>query len=53
MATQTNPEGLEIRLRNTVYEGNGIPGWGVPWIYVQDTMPTAKDLGPYWQFKPA
>jgi peptide/nickel transport system substrate-binding protein len=37
----------------TVFEGHGIPGWGVPWIYVQDTMPTAKDLGPYWQFKPA
>ena len=37
----------------TVFEGHGIPGWGVPWIYVQDTMPTAKDLGPYWQYKPA
>ena len=38
---------------DTVYEGHGILGWGVPWIYVQDTRPTAKDLGPYWQYKPA
>src|SRR5713226_5395589 len=38
---------------DTVFEGHGIPGWGVPWIYVQDKMPTAKDLGQYWQYKPA
>jgi len=38
---------------DTVFEGHGMPGWGVPWIYVQDTKPTAKDLGPYWQYKPA
>jgi peptide/nickel transport system substrate-binding protein len=38
---------------DTVYEGHGILGWGVPWIYVQETRPTAKDLGPYWQYKPA
>ena len=38
---------------DTVFEGHGILGWGVPWIYVQDTRPTAKDLGPYWQYKPA
>jgi ABC-type transport system substrate-binding protein len=38
---------------NTVFEGHGIIGWGVPWIYVQDKMPTPKDLGPYWEFKPA
>jgi ABC-type transport system substrate-binding protein len=38
---------------DTVFEGHGIIGWGVPWIYVQDKMPTAKDLGPYWQYKPA
>jgi ABC-type transport system substrate-binding protein len=38
---------------DTVFEGHGIIGWGVPWIYVQDKIPTAKDLGPYWQFKPA
>jgi peptide/nickel transport system substrate-binding protein len=38
---------------DTVFEGHGMLGWGVPWIYVQDTKPTAKDLGPYWQFKPA
>ncbi len=38
---------------DTVFEGHGILGWGVPWVYVQDKAPTAKDLGPYWQFKPA
>jgi ABC-type transport system substrate-binding protein len=38
---------------DTVFEGHGIIGWGVPWIYVQDKMPTAKDLGPYWEYKPA
>jgi peptide/nickel transport system substrate-binding protein len=38
---------------DTVFVGHGILGWGVPWIYVQDTMPTAKDLGPYWQYRPA
>src|SRR5207244_10368145 len=38
---------------DTVFEGHGIIGWGVPWIYVQDKMPTAKDLGQYWQDKPA
>jgi peptide/nickel transport system substrate-binding protein len=38
---------------NTVFEGHGILGWGVPWIYVQDKPPTAKDLGPYWEYKPA
>jgi peptide/nickel transport system substrate-binding protein len=38
---------------DTVFEGHGILGWGVPYIYYQDAMPTAKDLGPWWQFKPA
>jgi ABC-type transport system substrate-binding protein len=37
---------------DTVYEGHGILGWGVPWIYVQETRPTAKDLGPYWKYDP-
>ena len=41
------------KMVDTVYEGHGMIGWGVPWIYVQDKMPTAKDLGPYWQYKPA
>jgi peptide/nickel transport system substrate-binding protein len=41
------------KMVDTVFEGHGIIGWGVPWIYVQDKMPTAKDLGPYWQYKPA
>jgi peptide/nickel transport system substrate-binding protein len=38
---------------DTVFEGHGILGWGVPYIYYQDTQPTAKDLGPYWQYRPA
>jgi peptide/nickel transport system substrate-binding protein len=38
---------------DTVYEGHGILGWGVPYIYYQDTPPTAAQLGPYWQYRPA
>src|SRR5256712_7895611 len=38
---------------DTVYEGHGMLGWGIPYIYYQDMPPTAKDLGPYWQYKPA
>src|SRR5207248_10582720 len=38
---------------DTVFEGHGILGWGVPYIYYQDAPPTAKDFGPWWQYKPA
>jgi peptide/nickel transport system substrate-binding protein len=38
---------------DTVFEGHGILGWGVPYLYYQDTPPTAKDLGPWWQYRPA
>ena len=38
---------------DTVFEGHGIVGWGVPYIYYQDTRPTAAQLGPYWQYRPA
>jgi peptide/nickel transport system substrate-binding protein len=38
---------------DTVYEGHGILGWGVPYIYYQDTPPTAAQLGPWWQYRPA
>ncbi|MBM4439667.1 MAG: ABC transporter substrate-binding protein [Candidatus Rokubacteria bacterium] len=38
---------------STVFEGSGILGWGVPYIYYQEAAPTAKDLGPWWEFKPA
>jgi peptide/nickel transport system substrate-binding protein len=38
---------------DTVFEGHGIPGWGVPYIYYQDTPPTLAQLGPWWQYKPA
>jgi ABC-type transport system substrate-binding protein len=37
---------------DTIYEGHGMVGWGVPYIYYQDTPPTAKDLGPWWQYRP-
>jgi ABC-type transport system substrate-binding protein len=37
---------------DTIYEGHGMPGWGVPYIYFQDAPPTAKDLGPWWQYRP-
>src|SRR4029453_3240438 len=29
---------------DTIYEGHGIPGWGVPYIYYQDKAPTLKEL---------
>jgi peptide/nickel transport system substrate-binding protein len=38
---------------DTIYEGHGILGWGIPYIYFQDTAPTAAQLGPWWQYKPA
>jgi len=38
---------------DTVFEGHGLLTAGVPWIYYQDTKPTAKDLGPWWQYRPA
>ena len=38
---------------DTVFEGHGIIGCGVPYIYYQDTKPTLKDLGPWWQYRPA
>jgi peptide/nickel transport system substrate-binding protein len=41
------------KMVDTVFEGQGILGWGVPYIYYQDTPPTAKDLGPWWQYRPA
>ncbi len=38
---------------DTVFEGHGILGWGVPYIYYQDKQPTAAQFGPWWQYKPA
>src|SRR5262245_15109107 len=38
---------------DTIYEGHAILGWGIPYIYFSDTRPTADQLGPYWQYKPA
>ena len=38
---------------DTVFEGHGIIGWGVPYLYYTDKMPTLKDLGPWWQYRPA
>src|SRR6266849_254706 len=38
---------------DTVYEGHGIIGWGIPYIYYQDAMPTPKDFGPWIQYRPA
>jgi peptide/nickel transport system substrate-binding protein len=38
---------------DTVYEGHGLVTAGVPWIYYQDAKPTAKELGPWWQYRPA
>jgi peptide/nickel transport system substrate-binding protein len=38
---------------DTVFEGHGLLGCGVPYNYYQDTKPTMKDLGPWWQYRPA
>src|SRR5881296_1004660 len=38
---------------DTLYEGHAILGWGIPYFYFQDDLPTAADLGPYWQYRPA
>ena len=38
---------------DTLFEGHGIRGWGVPYLYYQDQMPTAAELGPWWQYRPA
>src|SRR5437879_3991778 len=38
---------------DTVYEGHGIIGWGIPYIYYQDAMPMPKDFGPWIQYRPA
>jgi peptide/nickel transport system substrate-binding protein len=38
---------------DTVFEGHGIPGWGVPYAYYQDKAPTMAQLGPWWQYRPA
>ena len=37
---------------NTLYEGHAILGWGVPYFYWQDELPSGADLGPYWQYRP-
>jgi peptide/nickel transport system substrate-binding protein len=38
---------------DTIYEGHGILGWGVPYIYYQDKPLTAASFGPWWQHRPA
>jgi peptide/nickel transport system substrate-binding protein len=38
---------------DTVFEGHGIPGWGVPYAYYQEKAPTMAQLGPWWQYRPA
>jgi len=38
---------------DTLFEGHGIIGWGVPYMYYQDKAPTLAQLGPWWQYRPA
>jgi peptide/nickel transport system substrate-binding protein len=38
---------------DTLFEGHGIIGWGVPYIYYTDKQPTLGQLGPWWQYRPA
>src|SRR4029453_12228666 len=37
---------------DTLFEGHAVLGWGVPYFYWQDELPSASDLGPYWQYRP-
>ena len=37
---------------DTLFEGHAILGWGIPYFYFQDELPTAADLGPYWRYRP-
>src|SRR5690348_11207184 len=41
------------KMVHTVFEGHGIPGWGVPYIYYTDKQPKLADLGPWFQYRPA
>jgi len=41
------------RMVDTVFEGHGLLAAGVPWIYYQDAKADAKDLGPWFQYRPA
>ncbi len=38
---------------DTLFEGHGIIGWGVPYLYYADKQPTLAQLGPWWQYRPA
>jgi len=37
---------------DTLFEGHAVLGWGIPYFYWQDELPSASDLGPYWQYRP-
>ncbi len=37
---------------DTLYEGHAMYGWGIPYFYWSKELPTAADLGPYWQYRP-
>jgi ABC-type transport system substrate-binding protein len=37
---------------DTLFEGHAILGWGIPYLYFKDELPTAADLGPYWRYRP-
>jgi peptide/nickel transport system substrate-binding protein len=37
---------------DSLFNGHGILGWGVPHIYWSNELPAAADLGPYWRYRP-
>jgi len=39
--------------QQSIFQGHSTYGWGIPWIYFQDTPLTVEQLGPYWKFDPA
>src|SRR5690606_21969850 len=38
---------------DTLFEGRGIPGLGIPYFFYRDEPPSLSELGPWYQFNPA
>lgn len=49
MALATDREGTIASL----FQGHGIKGWGVPWVFAQSEPWSDEQLGPWYKFDPA
>lgn len=38
---------------DTLFEGQGIGGWGIPYFFYREEPPSLKELGPWYQYNPA